>query len=502
MDFILTSGFLDAFNFYTIVYISLGVFLGLGVGAIPGLSGAMAIAIGTPLTYSMTPVMAIGFLVGINKGGAYGSSLSAILLNTPGSAESVATTFDGFPLTKQGKAMKAIKMSLFASVFGDVFSTFLVILIAAPIASFALGMGPSEIFSLIILALTLIAALESGSLTRGLLATSLGMFLSLIGMDPVMGESRLTFGIVNLEAGISLVGLAIGMLAFSELIIQTEKEDDGECVDVATITYSSNPADNRVSFKEFCSTIRTMFQSSVIGSFIGAMPGLGASIAGFLSYGLAKKVSKEPEKFGNGSLAGVAAPESANNAVLGSALIPLFTLGIPGNVATAILIGAFVLHGVQPGPLMFEQHSAMVYGIYGTMIIGNICLLVIGYYGILFFAKLLCFPRVIIFPIILFICLMGAYFNDSFTFSVGLTVACAVIGYFIKKIKLSFVCFMVGFVLGPMLELTLQQMLITYDSNIFSVLTRPATLTIWFIIFAFIAWRIISVRKANKATTN
>lgn len=491
MEFILTN-MLSSFNIYTISYVAMGVFLGLGVGAIPGLSGAMAIAIGTPLTFSMNPIAAIGFLVGINKGGGYGSSISAILLNTPGSNESVATTFDGYPLTLQGKAMKAIRMSLFASVFGDIFSTLLIILVAAPIASFALDMGPSEIFSLIFLSLTLIAGLESSSFNKGMLAISLGMFISLIGMDPVTGEGRLTFGIINLEAGIRLVGLSIGLLAFSEIILQIEKEDDADCIDIATVSFSSDPADNSVSAKELGTCVRPMLQGSLIGSFIGALPGLGAAVAGFLSYGLAEKTSKNSANFRKGALEGIAAPESANNAVIGSALIPLFTLGIPGNVATAILIGAFILHGVQPGPLMFEQHGEMVYGIYGAMIIGNICLLVLGYYGVHFFAKLLCFPKVVIFPIILFICLMGAYFDDSFTFSVGVMVCAAVLGFFIKKLKFSIVCFIVGFILGPMLELNFQQMLITFDGNVLDALKRPVTLCVWIIIASFIVWQVTS----------
>ncbi len=498
MDLIL-NGFVDAFTLSTIMYVSLGVFLGLGVGAIPGLSGGMAIALGTPLTYSMNPIAAIGFLVGINKGGGYGSSLSAILLNTPGSNEAAATIFDGYPLCKQGKAMKAVKMSLIASCFGDVFSTMLVIAIAAPIASFTLGIGPSEIFSLIILSLTLIAALESGSITKGLLATSIGMSLSLIGMDPATGETRLTFGIANLDAGFSLIGLAIGMLAFSELIIQTEKEEEGDCIDVAAVIFSDKPEDNTVSLKEIKGTFRSMLQGSFIGSIVGALPGLGAAVAGFLSYGMAKKSSKEPEMFGNGALEGVAAPESANNAVLGSALIPLFTLGIPGNVATAILIGAFVLHGVQPGPLMFEQHGDLVYGVYGAMIIGNIALLVIGYYGIQFFAKLLCFPGIVIKPAIMFICLMGAYFSESFAFSVTIMVCCGIFGFFVKKIRLSFVCFLVGFILGPMLELSLQQMLITYSDDLTAIIARPVTLTIWVFIILFVLWQCVSSFKNKKA---
>lgn len=497
---VLISSFFGAFTFDTFFYVALGVFLGMGVGAIPGLSGPMAIAIGTPLTYTMNPIAAIGFLVGINKGGAYGSSLSAILLNTPGSNESAATTTDGYPLCQQGKAIKAVRMSLFASVFGDVFSTLLVILVAAPIASLALGMGPSEILSLILLSFTLIAALETNSLGKGFLSASIGMFISLIGMDPTLGESRLTFGLVNLESGISLVGLSIGLLAFSELIIQNESTSNtnNECIEAATVVFSKNPEDKKVSLQELKPTVKPMIQGSLIGSLVGALPGIGAAVAGFLAYGIAKKSSKNPEKFGHGALEGVAAPESANNAVMGSALIPLFTLGIPGNIATAILIGAFILHGVAPGPLMFEQHGDLVYGIYGAMIIGNICLLVIGYYSIFFFAKLLCFPKVIIVPSILFICLMGAYYDNSFTFSVGIMIACSILGFIIKKTDLSIVCFIVGFILGPMLELSFQKTLISFHGDYLSILSRPITVMVWVAIIGFILMQAFS-KKTKKS---
>ncbi len=493
----LPNGLLDAFTLSTIMYIAMGVLLGLTVGAIPGLSAPKAIALGLPLTYTLNPIAAIGFLAGISKGGAFGGSISAILLNTPGSGEAVVTTLDGFPLCKQGKALKAIKLALISSVIGDLFSTLLVICVAATIASYAVKMGSSETFSLIMFSLTLIAALESASLTRGLLAICMGMIISLIGIDPVLGGERLTFGIIELESGITMVGFAIGLLAFSAIIIQTEEEDTNDCSGAA-VMFSDIKEDNNVSFKEFKSVFRTIMQSSLIGSIIGALPGLGANVAGFFSYGVAKKTSKDPEKFGKGSLEGVAAAESANNAVISAAFIPLFTLGIPGSVATAILIGAFVMHGVQPGPLIFSQSPEVVYGIYGALIIGNLWLIVLGYYGIRFFAKLLCFPRNIILPIILFFCVMGAYYDDHSVFALVRLSFFILIGYFYNKANLSIVCLIVGFILGPLLELSFQQMYISTQGNLLKAFSSPITLGIWIALFAFVAWQVLAPKKPRK----
>ncbi len=473
MTEVMIAGFLGAFTPIVIFYAGAGVFLGLTVGAIPGLSPAMAIALAVPLTYTLAPVAAIGFLIGVYKGGSYGGSLSAIMLNTPGCAEAVATTFDGYPMAKQGKGLKAIKMSLFASALGDIVATLLLIAVAAPIASLALKMGPSEMAALILFSLTLIAALESGSLCKGLLATSIGMLLSTVGLDPVEGAPRMTFGIFQLESGLRLIGIAIGMLALAELVIQSEQPvDKGK---VSMVSFSSRPEDNTLTFREFISSWKTMLRSVLIGSGVGALPGLGAAVAGFLAYGAAKSSSSDPGQFGKGCLEGVAAPESANSSVVSASLIPLFTLGIPGSVTAALLIGAFMLQGVTPGPLMFEQNAEMIYGIYGSLIIGNVMLIGIGYLGIKLFTRVLSIPRVILMPCIMFICLVGAYLESPSVFSVQSMVVLALLGYFMKKFKFSFVCFIVGFILGPMLELYTQQMVIGAAGNYLPVLCRPMT---------------------------
>ncbi len=494
----LLSGMQLALDFGVIFYICFGVFVGVLIGPIPGLSAPMAIALAVPLTYHLSPVAAIGFLIGINKGGFFGGSISSVLLNAPGTPEAAATAQDGYPLSQKGKGVKAIKMALYASTFGDIFSTILLIIVAQPIASLALGMGASEICSIIVLALVTIAVLEAGNLIKGILAAAFGLLLSCVGMDPVIAEPRLTFNLYQLEAGIALVPMCIGLLALSELFIQCEslwKHEDGECTDIAALTVSKNKEDNRVSFKEFCSTIKTLFRSSLIGSGIGALPGLGAAIASFLSYGIAKKRSKKPEEFGNGSLEGIAASESANNAVIGSALIPLFTLGIPGNMASALLIGAFVMHGVTPGPLMFEQHGDLVYGVYTSMIIGCIALIIIGMQGILLFGKLLCAPKNILMPIILFICLMGAYMSENNVFSVYIMIVFGIIGYIIKKMNFSFVCLVVGFILGPAFEMSFQQTFITFFYSPELLLERPVTLIVLGITVLFVGSQLILQRK-------
>jgi len=474
MDMILT-GIVDALTFSNIVFIMLGVMLGILVGAIPGLNGPMAITLAVPITYFMSPVTAIAFLIGINKGGSFGGSIAAVLLNTPGAPEAAATCFDGYPLAKQGKGIKAIKVALYSSVFGDGFSTLLVIFVAAPVASVALRLGPPEVCSIIIFSLTLIAALESDSLAKGVLSAAGGMLLSTVGMDPVTSLPRLTLDFYQLDSGFSVATIGVGLLALSELIVQGEEmKTSGRAVRVEE-PRAPEGSDRKVTLREFLRTVPTLFRSSSIGCFVGMLPGLGATIAAFLAYGVAKKFSKNPETFGTGNLIGVAAPESANNAVGGSALIPLFSLGIPGNIASAILIGAFILHGITPGPLMFAEHGRTVYAIYGSMIIGNILNLACGYIGLSFFVKILSAPRAILYPILISICISGAYIADGSLFAVGTMITFAFLGYFIKKLRFSFVSLIIGFVLGPLFELSLQQTLIMSEMDITIMLRRPVS---------------------------
>ena len=488
------AGFVDTFTLVNILFIFLGITMGVFVGAVPGLNGPMAIALAVPMTYYLSPIAAIAFLIGINKGGTFGGSIAAILLNTPGTPEAAATCYDGHPLAKQGKGEKALKIALYSSVFGDTFSDLVLILVAAPIAIVALKMGPPEILAVIIFALTIIAGLEAKQLVKGLIGAGLGIFFASVGMDPNTATPRLTFGLWELENGISLMALGIGTLALSEVLVQLETRVRGEAR-IFQLDRRRRKEDRRISGKEFIGVFRTLIRSSCIGTVMGALPGLGAVIASFLGYGAAKRASKDPDSFGKGNIEGIAAAEAANNAVIGSNLIPLFTLGIPGNVASAMLIGAFIIHGVTPGPLMFEEHGRLVYGIYGGMLVGNVLNLFVGAIGLRIFVRVLSIPGSIIYPVIVFICLTGAYIADNSLFAVGVMICFAVLGYFMKKLEFSFVTFIIGFVLGPMFEMSLQQTLIMSRNNIFIIFQRPIALVFVLLTIVFV-WRVI--RRSGK----
>lgn len=471
----LIPGFLDALSFGNLFFVLIGVAAGVLMGAIPGINGPMAIALCIPLSYYMSPVSAIGFLVGLNKGAFFGGSISAVLLNTPGTPEAAATSWDGYPMSKQGKGEKALRMALYGSVTGDAFSTIVLILVAAPLATVALYMGPPEIFALICLAMTIIAGLGTSSLAKGLIAAALGVLVGTVGMEPVSALPRLTFGLYQLERSISLIPVGIGMLAFSEIIIQLERQIKygiAEC----TLSFSDNPKDRLLSWAEYKSCIGTMIRSSIAGTAVGAMPGLGAPVASFFAYDQAKKRSKHPEEFGQGKLEGIAASESANSAVVGASLIPLFTLGIPGNLAAALLIGAFVIHGMIPGPLMFEENAQFIYSIYGSLIIANIFLLGVGRAGLKTFCKVVQTPPPILYPIIIFTCIMGSYLAQYYIFDVYLMLFFAFLAYFMRKFGYSFICLIIGFILAPIWETSLQQVIISSRFDPFMFFTRPVAM--------------------------
>jgi putative tricarboxylic transport membrane protein len=473
----LIPGLIDALQFSNLLFVLVGVTAGMAMGAVPGINGPMAIALCIPLSYYMSPVAAIGFLVGLNKGAFFGGAISGVLLNTPGTPEAAATSWDGYPLSQQGKGEKALRMALYGSVTGDAFSTLVLILVAAPLATVALYMGPQEIFALICLAMTIIAGLGTKSLARGLIAAALGLLVGAVGMEPVSAMPRLTFDIYQLERGISLIPIGIGMLAFSEIIIQLErhiKNGGAEC----TLSFSSNPEDRRVSWKEYRGCIRTMLRSSVAGTVVGAMPGLGAPVASFFAYDQAKKKSKTPEEFGKGKLEGIAASESANSAVVAASLIPLFTLGIPGNVAAALLIGAFIIHGMIPGPLMFEENAQFIYSIYGSLILANVFLLGVGRLGMKTFCRVVQTPPAILYPIIIFTCIMGSYLAQYSVFDVKLMLFFSLLAYFMRKFDFSHICLIIGFILAPIWETALQQVIIGSRNDPYMFFSRPVAMAL------------------------
>jgi putative tricarboxylic transport membrane protein len=436
---IILAGFSDAFSVTNLLFVLFGVALGQFVGAVPGIGPIMAMAIAIPFTFALDPLVAISFLVGVNKGGLVGGAIPAVLMNTPGTPDAAATAIDGYPLAKQGKPLKATKMALFSSITGDTFSDIVLITVAAPLAILALKMGPIEIFALMIFTFSVLAGLIGTSLIKGIIAAALGLLVASIGSDPEHFTPRLMFGYWELFDGLPLPSVAIGMLAISE-ILRRMTESHGTMRSAINIDMDGDPNDRRVTWAEYWGCRYTMLRGATIGTVLGALPGIGSTAAAFMSYAFAKASSKDPSSFGKGNLHGIAATESANSAVVGANLIPLLTLGIPGSVGAALIISAFMIHGMQPGPLLFETQGRLVYGLFGAMIMANFVNLWVGQIGLRFWVKVVSAPESIIFSSALLLCFVGVSMATNGLFGVAIMLMFAVLGYVMTAlvIQLSF----------------------------------------------------------------
>ena len=485
---IVLAGFADALTLHNLFFVWFGIIVGQLVGAIPGIGPVMAMAIAIPFTFTMSPLSAIGFLMGVSKGGLVGGAIPAILINTPGTPDAAATTLDGYPMTKNGKPEKATKMALYASVTGDAFSDIVLITVAPFIAVVALKMGPIEIFCLMVFAFSIIAGLVGDSMAKGIVAAGLGLFCATVGLDPENSTPRFIFGYFELYDGIPLISMALGMLAVAE-IIRRMAGIHGKIESAIIIPKTQSKADKRVSFMEFWACKYTILRGSVIGTILGAIPGLDSSAASFMSYATAKQASSEPENFGKGNIHGVAATESANSAVAGANLIPLLTLGIPGNLAAALIISALMIHGVQPGPLLFQEQGQLIYGLFGTLLMANILNLFSGMLGLRLWAKVIQAPESVIFPCALLLCMTGVYLATGGLFGVAVMFVFALLGYLMSSYGYSVIVFVIAFFLGERFELSLSQSLNIIDGDLTILLSHPVALlllvlaigsTVWF----------------------
>ena len=475
----LLFGFQTVFNVVTILLIILGVTIGIVLGAIPGLTGAMAIALIVPFTFGMDTVNSITLLLAIYCGGIYGGSISAILIRAPGSPASAATIFDGYELAKQGKAVKALKMAVNASVIGNLISVLLLIFISPQIAHLALKLGPTEIASLIIFALTIIAYVSGKSILKGLISAGIGLFACTIGIDPITATPRLAFGIAELERGIALIPMSIGLFAVSEVFVQGEKifrEKLSDTKSTSVLPKAKNPEDNKVTLKEMWASMRTIVQSGLIGSFLGAIPGVGSPIASFMGYGIGKRFSRYPEKYGTGFIEGVAASEAANNGVVGASLIPLLTLGIPGDLPTAILLGAFLLHGLIPGPMLFQENPGEVYSLFAAFLFSVVALYFIARQIIKVGHLLTSVPKAVLFPVVLIFCFIGSYAINTSMLDVWVMLIFGLLGYFLEKYRFALAPLLIAFLLGPILENKLRQSVILGGGSIIDFFISPVSL--------------------------
>lgn len=468
----LLQGFTVVANWSCLVLMTLGTLAGVIIGAIPGMTGAMAIALLVPVTFTMEPIASICMLLGIYCGAVYGGSITAILINTPGTPASAATAYDGFAMAKKGKAGRALSMALWASLVGGLFSALLLTFISPIIAKFALLFGPAEYFFLILLGVVVVAGVSGNNLNKGLISGAIGILVSTVGMDPVTGTSRLAFGNINLLNGLSSIVVLIGLSAVSEILLQVEKVGREN----QKIELPQMEGDQSLKPKEFFSYWKTLLKGSLIGSYIGAIPGIGSSVASFVSYNEAIRSSKHPETYGKGEIEGIAATESANNAVTGAALIPLLTLGIPGDNVTAILLGAFMLQGLTPGPMLFSNHGPMLYAIFAGLIIVNIIMVGTGMLTIKFAPAITKAPGSLMFPIIFIVCCLGAYAVEINAFQILVILVFGVMGYLFKKMDIPTAPFLIAFILGGSLESNLRRMLTLFKGHFLDVFTSPVVL--------------------------
>jgi putative tricarboxylic transport membrane protein len=448
-----------------------GVCVGIFFGAIPGISAIMAIAIILPLTFYVDPIIGITMLLAVYKSGIYGGSISAILINTPGAAASFLTAQDGHALTKAGKSGKALAMALYASVTGEALATIVLIFVAAPISLIALQAGPIEKVFLLIFAFTVVGSMTGESVSRGLLSCCIGMLFAMVGYSSITGAARFTFGIPELMSGFTFLPMLIGVLVMPEVIeaIKRRKSPHHDLM----LNKSANLDDNRITWKEYCSVFSTMLKSSSIGTFIGALPGLGSSAAAFLAYGEAKRTAKNPDEFGKGSIRGIAAAESANNAVCGSSMIPMLTLSIPGDDVTALLMGAFLIHGITPGPTIFYEHTEVIYAIFAGFLITDIFLLMIARAGFKFWTRVASIRRCYIFPCVTVFAFFGAFTANQDMYNVLLLICFTLIGYSMRLVGLNAAAFIIGFILTPQLEQNLDQAIAIVGSDYSLIFTSP-----------------------------
>jgi putative tricarboxylic transport membrane protein len=458
------------FSWQSLAMILAGTIIGIIVGALPGLTATMAMAIFSPLTFFMPPLVGIPFLLGIYKGGTFGGSISAVLIGTPGTASNAATVLDGYPMAQQGLAGKALNASIYASTIGDLVSNLVLIFLAWPLALIALRFGPPEIFAIILFSMTVIASLAGHSIAKCFVSASAGVLIALIGIDTVSGATRFTFGVSDLQGGINFIPLVIGLFGLGEIFVQVSKR--AERFRIARM--SADREANRVTFWEILTKYpRTVFRSSLVGSIIGVLPGVGAETANWVCYGMAKSASKHPERFGKGELEGVIAPEVAANSNCAASMVPMLAFGIPGDVVTAVMLGAFIAQGLRPGPLLFRDNIVEIYGIYIALFLSTLAMFVVAKASMRSWVSILRAPPALLYPVVTLLCLVGAYSINNSLVDVGITILFGLVAYVMRMGGFEVAPMVLAFILAPMLEQSLTQSLIMAQGDPSIFFTRP-----------------------------
>lgn len=485
------SSFMDVLNFDCLLWIALGTLIGIVFGAAPGLTATTAVALFTPITFYMPLNISLSFLMGMYCGGFYAGSIPAILINTPGAPGNAATVMDGYPMAKNGQAGRALSVSVTSSYIGGTLSAFALLVFAPIIAKIALKFGAPEYFAVAVLGLVCIAGVSGKSIVKGIAGATIGMFLSTIGMDPIDGLPRFTLDSVYLMGGIALIPALVGLFAITEVLSKVDKMDD-ENNKVITQISGIMP-----HFSEYWHNKWLILKSSIIGILVGAVPGTGPTIASWMAYNEAKRSAKDPEKYGTGIPEGVMATEASNNAVTGGALIPLLTLGVPGDTVTAVLLGALMIQGLTPGPMLLTEHYDLVAFLLWILIFANIVMLLMGLLSSKFAPYILKIPVKILMPIVCVLCITGGYAANNSFFDAAMVIVIGLGGYILMSFGFPVAPVVLGLILGPIIEPNMRMALIGSGLNPFVFISTP--LSAGLLVLAFVLVWVMNRRGRGAA---
>ncbi len=464
----LIHGFALALTPENLFFALIGSIVGTLIGVLPGVGPVAGIAILLPITYGMTPVGALIMLAAIYYGTMYGGTITSVLMNVPGETASVVTMIDGYQLARQGRAGTALAIAAIGSFVGGTFATIGIVFLAVPLSRLSIHFGPPEFFALVLVGFSLLVTLASDSVVKGLISALLGLALTLPGLDPMSGVARMTFDQPQLLSGFGLVPILMGLFGISEILVNVEQKQ--KSILLAPINSLI------LSLDDWKRSVWPMVRGSIMGFLIGVVPGLGAATSSFLSYSIEKRISRTPERFGKGAIEGVAGPETANNATANAALLPLLTLGIPGSATVALIMGAFLIHGIKPGPFLFQEHSDLVWTLIASMVIGNVILLILNLPLVGVWAKILLIPYPVLFTVIIVFTIIGTYSLDSSLFDVGVMLVFSVIGYLMRKLNFPMAPIALTLVLGPQFETSLGQSLVMSDGDPMIFLRGPISI--------------------------
>ena len=485
----LLSGFAIALQPTNLAYCFIGVVAGTLIGVLPGIGPVAGVAMLIPFSFGMSPTTAMILMAGIYYGAMYGGSTTSILVNLPGESASVVTCLDGYAMARQGRAGAALGMAAFASFIAGTLGIIGLMLLAPEVAALAIRFGPPEIFALTFFALTLVTGLIGASPIKGIAAAAFGMLLGMVGLDPMSSEERFTFGALHLADGLSFVSVSVGLFAVAEVLESLERTEP--------ITLYRGKISNLLpTAADWLASRGALWRGALIGFFVGVMPGAGATIASMLAYTVERRVSPRPERFGHGAIEGVAAPEGANNAATAGALVPLLALGIPGSGTTAVMLGALMIHGLRPGPLLFEQHPQFVWGVIASMYVGNVMLLILNLPLIGIWVRLLRLPQRVLMPLILAFSVTGVYAVDNKLTEVGVMLTFGVIGYAMRKWEFPAAPVVLALVLTPLMETALQQSLQMSHGSAAIFFSRPIAATL--VVVGFASLILPAIRTVSK----